>query len=241
MSVTTKNTSDGVKAGVDTGVERASRLLRDGILRGRLRQGLRLSEVRLAKEFGLSRGPVREALRGLEREGLVTSVPNRATFVRRVTPIQVLEALEIRALLEPAAYDAAAKRRGDGLGLRLLRVAAEMEKPLETGDVAALAALHGRFHTILYEEAPNRLLRTAWQQLEFVVELHVLETVTSPEDGRRLVQRHAALAQTLAESSVADGRQAIIDHLSDCAASLEIPYFTAGLGAIFHEGLHAGD
>jgi DNA-binding GntR family transcriptional regulator len=238
--VTTSNTRGGAKASADTGVERASRLLRDGILRGRLQQGVRLSEVRLAKEFGLSRGPVREALRGLEREGLVTSVPSRATFVRRVTPIQVLEALELRALLEPAAYDAASKRRRDGLGLRLFRVTAEMEKPLETGDVAALAALHGRFHAIFYEEAPNRLLRSAWQQLEVVVELHVLATVTSPDEGQRLMHRHAALARTLAESSVVDGRQAIINHLTECAASLGVPYFNASLGAIYQGGLNAG-
>ena len=237
---TNKPKPAGAKSDVHTGVERASRLLRDGILCGRLQQGLRLSEVRLAKEFGLSRGPVREALRGLEREGLVTSVLNRATFVRRVTPIQVLEALEVRALIEPAAFDAARKRRRDGLGARLFGVVSEMEKRLAVDDVAALAALHGRFHTTFYDEGPNRLLQSAWRQLECVVELHVLATVTSRKEGERLVFEHASLARTLAQTSVLNGRQAILEHLTACAASLEIPYFNANLGAIYHEDLDGG-
>jgi DNA-binding GntR family transcriptional regulator len=227
-----------VEPQTDTRVERASRLLRQGILSGALQQGLRLSEVRLAKEFGLSRGPIREALRGLEHEGLVTSVPNRATFVRRVTPIQVLEALEVRALLEPAAYDASRKRRGDALAPSLLQVTTEMRTRLDGGDLAALAGLHGRFHTVLYTEAPNRLLARAWEQVERVIELHVLSSLDSMEAGRELVDVHARLVVTLFEGTVAQGRQAILAHLERCAKQLEIPYYDGDLGSILDGGLH---
>jgi DNA-binding GntR family transcriptional regulator len=220
----------------DTGVERASRLLREGILRGRLSQGVRLSEVRLAKELGLSRGPVREALRGLEREGLVVSVPNHATFVRRVTTTQVVEALEVRSLIEPAAYAAARKRRRDGLGPRLMGVVAEMEQRLGSGDVATLAALHGRFHTVLYDGAPNHLLRNAWGELECVVELHVLATTTTLSAGRRLVDEHAELGRVLSRCSIDEGRQAVLHHLSQSARALEIPAFDANLATIFEDG-----
>lgn len=222
----------------DTRVEQASRLLRRAILTGALQQGARLSEVRLAKEFGLSRGPIREALRGLEQEGLVTSVPNRATFVRRVTPIQVLEAIEVRALLEPAAYDASRKRRGDAIAARLLQVLAEMRARLEVGDVAALAGLHGRFHQVFYAESPNRLLRRTWDQVECVIELHVLTTLKSPEDGQRLIDHHAGLVSALFEGTVGDGRREILSHLEECAMQLGIPHYDGNLGATLDGGLH---
>ena len=222
----------------DTRVEQASRLLRQGILTGALQQGARLSEVRLAKEFGLSRGPIREALRGLEHEGLVTSVPNRATFVRRVTPIQVLEAIEVRALLEPAAYDASRKRRGDAIAARLLQVLAEMRTRLEVGDVAALAGLHGRFHQVFYAESPNRLLRRTWEQVEGVIELHLLRTLRTREHGLNLIDKHAGLVSALFEGTVADGRREILAHLEDCARQLGIPHFDGDLGATLDGGLH---
>jgi DNA-binding GntR family transcriptional regulator len=88
----------------------AAELLRAAILDGRLAPGQRLKEGALALELGISRTPVREAMRQLETEGLVVSLLNRGTFVRRYDAGDIYEIYEIRALLEPHAARRAAER-----------------------------------------------------------------------------------------------------------------------------------
>src|ERR1051325_505471 len=77
--------------------------LRDEIIRGRLEAGERVLEIDLARRFGVSRQPVREAIRTLEREGLLTSLPNRGTFVTRVSLEDAIAIQDIRAQLEGLA------------------------------------------------------------------------------------------------------------------------------------------
>jgi DNA-binding GntR family transcriptional regulator len=223
----------------DTGFERVSRQLRERILSGAFPQGGRLSEVRLAKEYGLSRGPIREALRRLEQERLVMSVPNRGTFVVRVTQIEVLEALELRSVLEPFAYSSSRNRRPDGLAASLIGVLNAFRARLAEDDFRALAGLHGQFHGVLYRESGNRTLMRMWGEMESVVELHVLSTLTSVEDGQRLLDRHAALAATLIEGDVEQGRAALVAHLAECAEHLDMPFLDAP--AAVYAASHNGD
>lgn len=208
----------------DIGVERAERNLRQGILLGTIRQGQRLSEVRLSKEYGLSRGPIREALRRLERERLVTAVPNRGTFVTRITRIQVVETLEMRALLEPFAFEAAMSPRFDALAVRLQSVLNEMAARREQGDIAAFASLHGRFHACFYEGARNDALLASWRLLEAPLELHVLARVRSIADASALLDAHVELAQSLMQGSVASGRRLLLEHIRDAAEQIDVPF-----------------
>jgi DNA-binding GntR family transcriptional regulator len=212
----------------DTRFERVSRQLRERILSGAFPQGGRLSEVRLAKEYGLSRGPIREALRRLEQERLVMSVPNRGTFVVRVTQTQVLEALELRAVLEPFAYLGTRDRREDVLAVQLMSVLNTIRARLAEGDYAALAGLHGRFHAVLYRESGNRTLIRMWEEIESVVELHVLSRLRSLEDGHELLAHHEELARTLVESGVEQGHAAIIEHLAECGRGLKMMFIDPG-------------
>lgn len=218
----------------DTRFEQATKLLRQRILTGGLAQGARLSEPRLAKQYGVSRGPLREALRRLERERLVISVPNRGTFVVRVTPIEVLEALEIRGLLEPFAYESALGRRGAGLVAGLMQAVTKMRTQFDKGDLAALPALHGQYHGVLYQQATNQTLAHMWQRIEPVIELHVLSRVISEEAGEALVRDHEALTDKLTEGHVVTGKNAIGQHLKTAAIGLEIPHFDGDLAAFSH-------
>src|ERR1051325_9596968 len=100
--------------------------LRDEIIRGRLEAGERVLEIDLARRFGVSRQPVREAIRSLEREGLLTSLPNRGTFVTRVSLEDAVAIQDIRAELEGLAARLAVLNLTDGDFRRLGEIVQEM-------------------------------------------------------------------------------------------------------------------
>jgi transcriptional regulator, gntR family len=88
--------------------------LRNAIVHGEFEPGERLMEVTLAKRLGVSRTPVREAMRMLELEGLVVMIPRRGAEVARITAKDLSDALEIRMALEDLAAGLACKRIDDG-------------------------------------------------------------------------------------------------------------------------------
>src|SRR5256885_15004848 len=91
--------------------QRTLRAIRDDVIRGTFRPGQRLTEDSLAERYGVSRVPIREALRTLEAEGFVYSRPYVGTFVAELTEDEAADLLEIRAALEPLCAARAAVRR----------------------------------------------------------------------------------------------------------------------------------
>lgn len=135
-----------------------SEQIRARILDGSLKPGDRLVEDRLSAELGVSRVPVREALRGLSAEGLVTLLPRRGATVVEVTPEDVAELVEVRALLEGLNARLAAQRHAP-------EIVAQLEDTLERGNQAArdgtaeeLARLNAEFHERLAEASRNTVL-----------------------------------------------------------------------------------
>lgn len=93
--------------------EEAARQLYEAIVEGRLRLGQRLSEAALSREMGISRGPIREAQRRLEQQGLLTFSPRRGFFVRELTPDQIDDVFGVRSVLETYAARQAAEHADD--------------------------------------------------------------------------------------------------------------------------------
>lgn len=144
--------------------DRAYGALRAGILAGRYGFGDRLGEIEIADELGLSRTPVREALRRLGSEGLVEVLPNRGSRVRTWTAQDLDETYELRALLEGLAARRAAARMTaatvaelDELVTRML-AADPTRGRRPAGDFDQLAALNGRFHALITTTAASAQL-----------------------------------------------------------------------------------
>lgn len=138
--------------------EQAFRQLRDAIIRGALPAGSKISERGLAARFGMSAQPVREALRRLEREGLVVTLPRSGTVVAEVGPGQLAELGRIRAALEGVAAALAAERL-DAAGLAALAaLLRRMEAGTEARDSAALDAANEEFHALIHAAAGNAFL-----------------------------------------------------------------------------------
>ena len=109
--------------------------LRDAIVHGEFEPGERLLEVALAKRLGVSRTPVREAIRMLELEGLVVMVPRKGAEVARITEKDLRDALEIRLSLEELAVELACKRIDEDGRLRLREACENFREAVRSGRV----------------------------------------------------------------------------------------------------------
>ncbi len=197
--------------------------LRRAIIEQRFPPGRRLAERELCELTGVSRTSVREALRQLEAEGLVTSVANRGTFVAGLTASEALEIYEVRAALEPVAARAFVERAGEAQ-VHALREALEGLRRAQ-GDVPSLVQAKTRFYDILFEGAGNGHLRsilgglharvTALRDLSLsqagrparsLDELERLVTAIERRDGgaaARAAERHVHAARRVAITALA--------------------------------------
>jgi len=142
--------------------------VRDGIVRaimaGELGPGDRLVEMHIARAYGTSQGPVREALRELEMLGFVKSEPHRGTYVRDPWQRGMLELYMVRGALEESAARSATPRLQDRIGELQAEVDA-MTRAAERDDAAEVVEHSERFHRLIVEASGNQLLHNVWSSL----------------------------------------------------------------------------
>jgi DNA-binding GntR family transcriptional regulator len=132
--------------------------LREDILAGRLQPGTELSEVALAREFGTSRGPLREALGRLASEGLVTITPRRGAVVTQLTRREFIDAYQVREALETLAVRLAVPRLSEAEIAHLREMCELMERAARAGEVQVFFETNNRFHEALVRASGNRKL-----------------------------------------------------------------------------------
>jgi DNA-binding GntR family transcriptional regulator len=164
--------------------QQVCRAIRDDIIRGDFRPGQRLTEDTLAERYGVSRVPVREALRTLEAEGFAWSRPYAGTFVAELTEAEAADLLEIRALLEPmCAGRAAVRRTPEQLG-RLMELTSLGQEAVRDGRLGELARLNSRFHEVLAEASGSALLSQLITQLSWKIAwVYAVELPRRAEDS----------------------------------------------------------
>jgi DNA-binding GntR family transcriptional regulator len=139
--------------------------LRKAILSKRLEPGERLVEEQLAAELGVSRNPIREALRVLESEGLVEISPRRGASVTKVSQDEAREMIEVRAALEGLCARLAARRCTPALKSDMEKVLAGGERAAAANDFAELAKIHVQVHALVARAGHNRHLSAFVQSL----------------------------------------------------------------------------
>jgi DNA-binding GntR family transcriptional regulator len=178
--------------------------VRDGIVRsildGQYGPGDRLIEMHIAKEYGTSQGPVREALRELEMLGFVRSEPHRGTYVRDPWQRGMHELYDVRAALEEfAARMATPRLRHDVSALQ-----AEVDG---MADAAARNDVHGvvehseRFHRLIIVASENKLLHTMWESLS-ITDHTALTMVTLSVDMATVAESHQPIVDAIAAGDV---------------------------------------
>ena len=139
------------------------------ILTGAIVPGTRMMEVELAETMGVSRTPIREAIRKLEKEGLVTIRPRRGAYASLISSDDMLEILEVRQYMEGlAAYFAASRMTPDQLD-ELKKFAAKYNEALEDGDMETLIDYDTKFHRAIAEACNNQVLLKMIEQLQEMV------------------------------------------------------------------------
>lgn len=129
--------------------------LRKGILTGELKPGERLMEIHLANRLGVSRTPIREAIRKLELEGLVTMIPRRGAEVANITEKNLKDVLEVRRALEGLAIELACERISEEQKRILEERLLQVEKAVRTKDAGAIASADVAFHDTIVEATGN--------------------------------------------------------------------------------------
>jgi DNA-binding GntR family transcriptional regulator len=184
------------------------------ILSGALAAGERLNEQALAARLGVSRGPVREAVRGLERTGLVVAVRNQGSYVRQVSAAEALEIYELRALITGlACATLAASATPDQLaGLRAL--VRRMEAAHRADDPAAYYALNLDFHAALLAHGGGKRARRLYEELGNELHLYRRRALVQPENMRESNAEHAAILRAIAAGDAAAARAAGEAHIA---------------------------
>lgn len=190
--------------------------LRERILNGGFLPGQRLVEAEIARQLGISRGPVREALAQLRAEGLAHEEPRRGSFVAELTPDDVREIYELRGALEGRAARLIIER-GDDAALRQLgEVMDELRAAAKVDDREAFARIDAAFHAELCRLSGNRRLHRAFvQHAGLLGTLLRLEITTQYESIDPLLAEHERLYEDIC-SGDADRASAGCDrHLAE--------------------------
>lgn len=189
--------------------------LRQAILRGELQPGERLMEIRLANKLGVSRTPIREAIRKLELEGLVVMIPRRGAEVAEITEKSLRDVLEVRkALEELAAKLACEKIRKEEI--EELKVAAnEFAETMKTGDVTAYAEADVRFHDIIYRTTDNQRLIQLLNNLREQMYRYRVEYLKREESHEVLVEEHNNIIAMLEKRDEKRAVEAVCKHIDN--------------------------
>ncbi|MCK8059299.1 MULTISPECIES: GntR family transcriptional regulator [unclassified Fusibacter] len=133
--------------------------LRDAILTGKLKPGERLMEIQLAEKLGVSRTPVREAMKKLEQENFIEMVPRKGAYVKDIHAKDMLDVLEIRALLEGFAAFQAASAMSDKDIRDMEKLTEKFEKAILLEDKEGMIETDNKFHDIIYKSTKNDKLK----------------------------------------------------------------------------------
>lgn len=216
----TKRQNDN--AGAEVLVDEIGERIRQRIMSGEVPIGTQLRQEALAAEFGVSRTPVREALRQLQAGGLITVVPNRGAVVRVPTPWEVREAYEVRAELEGLAAARAATRISEEQLDRMRAANDMMRKAAERPPAKARASsppptttANDTLHTIVLEASRNHRLAQVISQINHSFPRNVLWLVLrdDPPSRARNVREHDATIAALEARDGSAARLAMIEHV----------------------------
>lgn len=171
--------------------------LRNAIITGELQPGERLMETQLGEKLGVSRTPIREAIRKLELEGLVVMVPRKGAQVAQFTEKDIQDVLEVRAALEALSAKLACKRMDDRSFLKLQLAIAEYSYAAKNKDLETMIEKDVEFHDIICNATQNDKLIQLFNNLKEQVNRYRITYLKNVEDSDTVEAEHIAILEAL--------------------------------------------
>lgn len=189
--------------------------LRNAIIKQILKPGERLMEIQLADELGVSRTPVREAIRKLELEGLVVMVPRRGAYVAGISMRDIHEVFQVRGALEALAAGLAAERitpeELEDMERQLVKEAEETE----ANNLRSIVEIDTSFHDIMYKAARNQKLIQMVNNLQEQLQRFRSASLARPGRSKTALDEHKKIVEALAARDNKLAEQLAIEHIEN--------------------------
>ncbi|WZL73553.1 GntR family transcriptional regulator [Clostridiaceae bacterium 35-E11] len=194
--------------------------LRNAILTGDLKPGERLMEVQLAEQLGVSRTPVREAIRKLELEGLLVMVARKGAYVADVSIKDILDVLEVRSVLEGLAASLAAERMTEEELEELELISYHFKKYIESGNVEGMIEKDREFHDRIFRSTRNPKLMQIAQGLQEQVHRFRTSYFAEYNKSKALLSEHQAILEAISDRNAAKAQQLAQNHIEEMENTL---------------------
>ena len=194
--------------------------LRKAMLRGELKPGERLMEIQLANKLGVSRTPIREAIRKLELEGLVLMIPRKGAEVAQITEKNMQDVLEVRKALEELSVQLACERITPEQVEEMKMAAEDFRKVLKSGDVTKIAEADVKFHDIIFAATNNQRLITLLNNLREQMYRFRVEYLKQKECYPQLLEEHDKLIALISGGEVEEACELMGCHIDNQASTV---------------------
>ncbi|SDP88575.1 transcriptional regulator, GntR family [Phyllobacterium sp. YR620] len=190
------------------------------ILDGEVAPGGHLNEKEIAFRFGISRGPVREALRSLESSGLIEQVPNRGFFVRRLSAAEASDVYDVRTVLFGLAGKVLAERATDDDIARLRRFVEDMDEAIGADDHARYISLNFALHEFIVVRSGNEVLAQQYLTLVKQLRLHRAHSLMHGDAIHASNLEHHRMVDAIAARDPAQAFKAHANHVETAKGRL---------------------
>ena len=189
--------------------------LRQAILRGELKPGERLMEIQLANKLGVSRTPIREAIRKLELEGLVLMIPRKGAEVAEITEKSLRDVLEVRRALEELAVELVCEKITDEQIQDLKGAAEDFKASLKEGDITRIAEADVKFHDVIYMATDNQKLIQLLNNLREQMYRYRVEYLKRSDFHQQLIDEHEEIIETIESGQKDRAVQVVCQHVDN--------------------------
>lgn len=189
--------------------------LRQAILKGDMEPGERLMEITLANKLGVSRTPIREAIRKLELEGLVHMIPRKGAIVASISEKDMKDVLEVRITLEELAVKLAVKNMNDEDIEALIKAGRNFENAVISRDIVEICEADVAFHDIIYNRTGNNRLIQMISNLREQMYRYRLEYIKDARTHSILISEHNDIIKCLKNKDVEAAKEAVREHVNN--------------------------